>query len=226
MILDQINVAHCLTLDERIEELPRIKKEWAKHNVWVEPFIAGKGKKLSRSLYDHIDIPEKPPILPLSTNYPTWRNGENAYNAWLSHRKIFEKFIQSELPILFLLEDDIEISDDFEEILTSVTPYLETIGWDALYLGAYHREGTWVPTEHKNLIRICGSAGFHSLLLKKHVVEALLELDPLGPFDELASRFLHGRFNCYSIFPSVVNQKSGFSHVEQSFLNKPDRYTR
>jgi len=225
MILDNINLAMCLTLDERIEELQRIKMEWHKFGVWVEPFIVGKGNKLNKRLYDHIDIDKKPPVYTNSTNYPTWWK-PNTYNAWLSHRKIFERFIQSELSILLLLEDDSFIEEDAKDILEDVSPYLDTIGWDMLYLGSYPNPGSWTPTQHKNIIRLCGAGGFHSVIMKDYVVKQLLEFDPIGPYDNLAGRYLHDRFNCYGIYPSIVSQKSGFSFIEESELQKPNRWSR
>lgn len=226
MILDNIYVGQCLTLDERIEEVQRIKKEWFQFGISIEPFIVGKGKKLSKCLYNHIDIDKLPPVYSNSTDYPTWWKA-NTYNAWLSHRKIFQSFIQSGLSTLLLLEDDSFIEEDAKDILEKVSPYLETIGWDMLYLGSYPNPGSWSPTQHENVMRLSGAGGFHSILIKDYVVKALLEFDPIGPYDDLSGRFLHDRFNCYGIYPCIVSQKDNYySNIEEKFLPKPSRWSR
>jgi hypothetical protein len=76
-------------------------------------------------------------------------------------------------------------------------------------------------------MRLSGAGGFHSILIKDYVVKALLEFDPIGPYDDLSGRFLHDRFNCYGIYPCIVSQKDNYySNIEEQILPKPSRWSR
>lgn len=226
MILDDIYIGQCLVLDERINELSRIQKEWQQYGIYIKPFIVGKGTKLDKNLYNHVDTKIGPPKYRYSTTYPTWWKSPNPYNAWLSHRQIFKDFLKTKQDKLLLLEDDSFIEKDFNVVLNNVEQYLNILQWDMLYLGSYNHENTWVTTDHKNVMRVCGCAGFHGIILKRHVVEYLLTFDAIGPYDEITGKYLHGKFNAYAIYPSIVSQKSGYSFVENSQLEKPSRYNR
>src|SRR5690349_1757436 len=85
----------CLTLDKRINHVenyivPEFKKRF---NIDVRKFIVGDGSfELD---YNYVDDPHSIPVhYNNSTTYPTWFSPP-AYNAWKSHRAIFEKFIDT-----------------------------------------------------------------------------------------------------------------------------------
>ena len=75
-------------------------------------------------------------------------------------------------------------------------------------------------------MKLHGSGGWHGVLLRKKIMEELVNAIPIGPYDWQMGEFYHNRYNCYGIYPSIISQKSGFSYVENSNLDKPSRYIR
>lgn len=217
-ILNSINRVICLTLDKRIEIATELKEQCASKCLDVELFIAGGGAKPVK--YDYIDSDDLPPRTPYTTTYPTWLNRPNAFNAWQCHREIFKRCKKGEN--LLLLEDDSELSDDFNELIEKTNPFFTKNKWDMIYLGCYHFNSK--RTDDENVMRMNGGGGFHGVIIKANIIENLLRWDPIGPYDWITGQYLHQYHPCYAIYPSIINQRSGFSYVEGSNLDKPDRY--
>lgn len=215
----------CLVLDKRINNWFKICKDWQQIGFPVIPYIVGDGSTLDNEVYSRIDIQQKPPLYNDTINYPTWINNYSPYNAWLSHREIFKIFINEceNYEYLLLLEDDIYIEPDFHEILIKCEDDINQLEPDMLYLGSYNLKNTWSPTLNPNLLKCKGTGGFHSVLLKRKIVNQLLKFDPIGPYDWIAGNYLHHHFNCFCIFPCIVSQSSGWSFIENCELNKPAR---
>lgn len=218
--------AICLTLDKRLKYVesyivPEFKRRL---NIDVELFIAGDGLSVQRP-YNYIDDNMQLPCrLAKSTTYPTWFNRPNAYNAWKCHRAIFEKFILDGDDKFLLLEDDVFIQEDFEEILGNNLDDV-VLDYDMLYLGSYNASKRGI-LQYPNILRLpmlSDAGGFHAVILNKTVVKRLLELPPYGPYDWMASTYIHGNYECYAIWPSIISQKDGYSFVEGHDLIKPSR---
>jgi hypothetical protein len=95
-----------------------------------------------------------------------------------------------------------------------------------LYLGSYNasKHGYLQSPNILSLPRVSGVGGFHAVILKKKIINRLLELPPYGPYDWMAAKYLHGNlYNCLAINPSIISQKDGFSYVEGHELIKPHR---
>lgn len=217
-ILDKIDRVICLTLDKRYEMALQLKEQ-VKSTLGLntELFVAGDGK--SGLKYDRIDERELPPMdKNYSTTYPTWSARPNAYNAWKCHKAIFEKCKSNEN--LLLLEDDSELSEDFHSHVTNVEHFFANNPWDMIYFGCYHHMS--IKTEDDSVIRMNGGGGFHGVLITPQIRSILLNWPPYGPYDWLMGR-LHPYHNCYAIYPSIINQRSGFSFVEGCNLDKPPR---
>lgn len=219
--------AICLTLDKRLRYaenyiVPEFKNRL---NIDVELFIAGDGLSVCRP-YDYIDDPLSLPCrFEKSTTYPTWFARPNAYNAWKAHRAIFEKVIASGDERFLLLEDDVYIENDFEDILGNELDNL-ALSYDMLYLGSYNssKHGITIQPNLLGLPRLSDAGGFHAVILTKRIIKRLLELPPYGPYDWIASRYIHGTgYNCVALTPSIITQKDGFSYVEGHELIKPHR---
>lgn len=217
-----------LTLDKRINLALELQKEsYKQFGQTPELFIVGDGKTLPESLYDHIDINELPPVYTKSIAYPTWWERPNAYNAWLSHNKILKHTLVQGYENLLLFEDDAFIEKDFSEVLSAASDFLANNKSDMLYLGGYHRPGSWTYTENEKVIQINGSGGWHGVVISKHIIEELLRFAPIGPYDWICGNYIHSRYKCYAIYPSVISQRDQIhSYVENSTLNKPSRYER
>jgi GR25 family glycosyltransferase involved in LPS biosynthesis len=219
----------CLTLDKRIKYaesyiVPEFKNRL---NLDVELFIAGDGLSVQRP-YDYIDDPLSLPMrFERSTNYDTWFTRPNAYNAFKAHRAIFEKVIADGDERFLLLEDDVYIEEDFEQIIgDNLDELTKVLDYDMLYLGSYNasKVGQIKSPNLLYLPRLSNVGGFHAVILTKQVIKRLLEIPPYGPYDWIASRYIHGNiFNCLAVNPSVITQKDGFSYVEGHELRKPHR---
>jgi hypothetical protein len=227
MKLDKlVDRAVVLTLDKRLDLGRQLQKQ-VKDNLNIESniFLAGDGH-LSGAVYDHIDVKQLPPVYPESIQYATWWQRPNAFNAFLCHNKILSMAYLDNIETLFLMEDDAFIEEDFNEVLEKASVLLDKNKWDVLQLGGYHNKDTWSPTENENVMRIHGSGGWHGIILKRKIIEFLLQFKAYGPYDWMLGKFQRD-FNCYAIYPSIVSQKDEvFSHVEGSVLKKPSRYIR
>lgn len=217
MILSKIDRAICLTLDKRYDMACQLQEQCKEKGINIELFIAGSGSKPLK--YDYIDSEELPKRTPYSTDYPTWFARPNALNAWNCHREIFLRCKENEN--LLLLEDDSELSEDFLEMIEKTEDFFNNNHWDMVYFGCYHFNS--LKTEHPNIMKMNGGGGFHGVLISGHVRKELLSFPPIGPYDWIVGKYLHQYYNCYAIYPSIINQKSGFSFVEGCVLNKPDR---
>lgn len=216
-ILNKIDRSICLTLDKRHEMATELQTQCKTKGINVELFVAGDASKSLK--YDYVDGDELPPRTPYTTNYPTWLNRPNAYNAWQCHREIFKRCKKGEN--LLLLEDDSELSEDFDEMVAKVDPFFAENPWDMIYFGCYHFNS--LDTSSPDVKRMNGGGGFHGVLITSKIITTLLGYPPYGPYDWITGQH-HQYINAYAIYPSIINQRSGFSFVEGSNLDKPDRY--
>lgn len=218
-----VDKAVCLVLDKRYDSWYNIRKDFlVKCGIEPDLFLAGDGELIKDSPYSHLDINSLPPLMGLSTDYPTWWARPNAYNAYLCHKKIIEEALTENVQNLMIIEDDVIVENDVNAIMEEVLDYLNDKPWDMLYLGHYEN-GRSVRVTPK-LKRLFGSGGFHGVIIKNKLFEEILSYGPIGPMDNICGRFIHDRYKCYAVYPCVVSQISGFSYVEQNYLEKPTRY--
>jgi hypothetical protein len=214
------NKAMCLTLDKRYHKALEIRTEAAKLGINVQLFIGGDGTLVLP--YNHIDTPEMPPHMPHMTTYPAWHARPNAYNAWKCHQKILDYALEKDIDPLLMLEDDVIFESDFEKIINESKDFLNNNEWDMVYFGWYSN-GHLHYIGHPHVYRFMGGAGFHGVLMRKHIIEKLVVMPPLGPYDWMCGQWIHPEFKCYAIHPSIITQVSGYSYVEDGNLEKPDR---
>lgn len=212
----------CLTLDKRYEDALKIEAKGYEYGLNIELFLAGDGQMLDH--YDHVDTDDLPPRYTNSTNYATWWNRPNAYNAWKCHKKILQKAKQDGIEQLLLLEDDAFFENDLAEVVTNAYKFLQYSKWDMLYFGWYSNNHL-KPTINTNVWSMHGGAGFHGVLLTKEMIDLFAEFDACGPFDWMAGH-AHNAIKAFAIYPSVITQKSGHSYVEGGNLEKPHRNKR
>lgn len=212
----KVDKAVCLVLDKRMDLWNELDKSCQNHGILAEPFIAGDG---SLELdYQHIDVEECPPMLPGSTDYPTWWNRPNAFNAWLCHKQIITRAKKEGVESLLLLEDDSVFEEDFDEVMTNA--HLDRCGFDMLYLGWYSN-GHLHSTPNQNLKIMRGGGGFHGVILNRRIIELLDAVEPKGPYDWICGKRHHHQMNCYAVYPDVITQRDGHSYVEGHHLTKP-----
>jgi hypothetical protein len=88
--LEFIDRAFCVLLDKRVGFWPELESSFSRVGITLEKFLVGDGKLLPEDEYHHIDLQQTPPIYSNTNMYPSWINKPNAFNAFLSHRKILE----------------------------------------------------------------------------------------------------------------------------------------
>ncbi len=226
-VLSKVERAYALVLDKRWDFVPQIIANFNVLDLWhkCRLFIAGSGSN-EKLTYDHIDTKDLPPRYPNSTDYPTWWARPNAYNAWLCHKKIFEEAYAAGYKYILLMEDDAVVEKDFSEILAKVETTLDEIDWSMLYFGAYHYQGSSSPTNNPHLLKANGCGGFHGVIIRRDVIAELVHNfnQAIGPYDWLVGRYLHCMYNCYTIYPGIINQRDNIhSYVEDQILHKPPR---
>lgn len=198
-----------LALDQRRNDWRRIDREFAKYNGKVEKYIVGKGEILDENIYDMIDGP------PLKESW----NGHtsNAFYCYQAHRKILERAITEGVQNLLLLEDDVQLLDNFEinmEILEK-----SGITWD-MYYGGFNLEWGEATEVTKDVLRFNkGVYCWHCIGIKRHMFQTLLDLPAVGPFDFLTAQFIQPdrAFNCIGVWPVSAIQKPTFSYVNGAF---------
>jgi len=211
-----------LYLDKRIQN-------YEKMNSQIEhiPFICGDGSMDLK--YDYIDRKDLPPVYENSIDYPTWWVRPNAFNAWHCHKQIMSRFYndQAKPERLLLLEDDIELSEEFEDIVWAIDPFIQSNKWDMLYFGCYQNgmseDYSCEKTLHLRKMR--GGGGFHGVAMTREIVGQLLEFAPIGPFDWVTGKYLHPKYRCYGVYPTIINQVDGYSFVEDCNLTKPSKWS-
>lgn len=222
MLSKWVDKTVCLSLDRRMSRAMGIKAEAKKFGLDVQLFIAGDGETLPRQTYDHIDqIDCDIPVYRESTTYPTWHNRDNAYNAWLCHKKIVTHAYLEDVERLLLLEDDILFEEDFEEIFTKANRVLKALTWDMIYFGWYSNGHIEPVSDH--VYNMNGGGGFHGVLINRTIMNEMCKELPIGPFDWIAGQKYHSKYKAYAIYPSIITQEDGYSFVEGSDLKKPAR---
>lgn len=127
------------------------------------------------------------------------------------------------LEAVLLVEDDIQVMEDFVEIYARVSPELSRLPWDMLYFGSY-LDAAKKEEVSPNLLRVQGCAGWHAVAIRNRLFGPFSLLPPYGPMDWMTAEYAHPHLQVYAIHPSIIVQKSGYSHVEGGHLTKPSRY--
>lgn len=136
---------------------------------------------------------------------------------WDSHRRLFTQAKDLDLDMVLVLEDDIEVCDDFNNKLTKAMEELPE-DWDLLYLGGwnvgdiekYSESLNWakkVYTTHAFIVR----NKFYDTILdginsRKWKIDVLIsDVLPLG--------------KCFICEPTLAWQREGFSDIENRITN-------
>ena len=221
-LINEIKNAKCLVLDKRIEFWPTLKESFQQRGITVNRFLAGDGH-LKDEQYDYIDTNDVTPSYYGGTDYATWYNRPNAFNAWKCHKLMFQSSLLDGFDHLLLIEDDAFIENDFDDILEKTEEFWDIHQYDIIYFGCYPQPNGLQPTTNPYLFKATKVAGFHAVLLTKPVIEKLLSFFALGPYDEICWKYINSKVHAWAFNPCIISQKSGYSFVEGSNLEKPSR---
>jgi hypothetical protein len=195
----------CLCLDKRYKtQWLDLKKQFTSRNFQVEDFITGGGTDLPYATYSRIDDP-----WPKSNKV---KHREN-FNA------MYKRCQDSGYKNALFLEDDVILLDNFNEVFNKAISDIETLNikWDLLYLGV---NLSWAKSEEvtPNLLRLRENAlTTHAFAINNEHHDMFTRLRQLGPGEtdlKIADVIqTNPEFGCYSIWPNIAIQKTGFSHI-------------
>lgn len=149
--------------------------------------------------------------LPLPYN---WIDGNGAYGAMLSHRRVLEEALIDDKKSLLVLEDDAVLAPDFADRLDTFFSLLPN-DWECLMLGGQHTlPGKPVVS---GVVRCIECTRFHAYGLRGPIIRQLYRhlISNTGHCDNISAAFL-GNFKTYAPSPFLFEQSSGFSDVTLS----------
>lgn len=135
--------------------------------------------------------------------------------------KILEKSIENNLETILLVEDDCH----FKENIKSIDSYFEKVpsDWDMLYFGGNHQlnfKNTLPTIVNENVLKLQNTFTSHCVAIKKHMFEFILvELKKINKQTDVVYRDIQKNFNVYCFHPSVATQQSGFSDIQNHYVN-------
>ncbi len=205
----------CLCYEKRYDQCT-VKEELRKYGGSVKLFLAGKGELVEDLAYDYID--EDAPVARLQ-----------AYNYAACVRKIIMDAKRDGISRLLFLEDDAEVTPQFEEVFQQAITQLmgNNVNWDVLFLGANHTNGAFIKVS-RNVIQPRYSLDLHAVAFKDTIFDAIIQetadCQSLTLDGKIADLQKNNRFKFYAIHPSIVVQKPGWSFNENRFIDKAKNY--
>lgn len=146
----------------------------------------------------------------------------------LSHRSAIEHAAQNGWKKVLILEDDIQLSADFDDLLKPLETALDTEAWDICYLGytdpiGPFRECIELPKQYK-LCEIYGCNAAHAYIVRDSAYHFLLRELPTEhnvwtwltrnrAIDRWYSRTLSRKMTVLAISTSIVNQRNDISDI-------------
>ncbi len=214
----------CLCLDLRKDLWRELESQCLAKGWDFKPFICGGGgdRGLDPELtYDIIDTDERPILYNESIRYRSWWDRLNAYRAWKSHRRMIRQSLDAGYESVLFLEDDVTFFPDFDENLlkTEKTIKERNLEWDLFYLGSFTNQKHHLILPNIAVADV-GVGGWHSVALKRNVMEKLLEFNPIGPYDWICQQYILHKYYGYYTVPPLTRQQGTFSWVEGHYLGR------
>ena len=129
---------------------------------------------------------------------------------FLSHYQMWESFVQENIPVALILEDDVVLSDDFAEVVSEMVA--EKWRWDIILLDTrkYHKGKTirTVGGEKYSIIRVNRRIlGTGAYLINNRAAKNLVSYcyEIRAPIDELFGEWWHNGLAFYCLCPRLAN---------------------
>ena len=148
-------------------------------------------------------------------DYPVKQQG--FMGCWDSHRRLFTDVKDKNINTVMVLEDDIEVCDDFNNKLEKIMNELPE-DWDLLYLGGWNVGDVEKYSESLNHAKKVYTT--HAFIVKDKFYDTILESinSRKWKVDVLISDILP-KGNCFICDPTIAWQKEGFSDIENRITN-------
>lgn len=199
----------CLVLDRQLPEVT-IHKELAAYGWEVEFFVAGDGITVSPDRYNYID--EKV------------EGRAQAWNYTKSLHAITTKARDEGWSNFLFCEADSVLTPKFERVWPVALAEINAcyLAWDTLHLGSNIRNGINTKISD-HIIQSTYTLDLHAVAFNWTMYDIILGIKPSAhaTFDgQLADRQKRGMFLSYSIDPSIITQKAGWSHNENRHVDR------
>jgi len=147
--------------------------------------------------------------------HPTLNAGQ--LGCTVSHLLILHNAKDNHYNRILILEDDIVLSDDFNEILDRSIDELPD-DWCMFYLGGNHFKQ--VLPQSNNLVRMKGTLTTHAIAINSRLFDtAIAKISPLMQVIDVYYMVMHEQYPCYCTSPKIVFQAEGYSDLENRMVN-------
>lgn len=171
--IELVDCIYVINLDERINRWNCLKNSWGKNGLSLNRVNAVNGWKLGEKVIEGITSPAR-------------KMKGGAVGCFLSHISVLKNAYENGFNIIWILEDDAEITDDPQKIayllenLHEIDPEWDILYTDVNNLGLTNGIEVFLPIQPKNLLnehlmRARNRYGSHSILISKNGVEKLLK---------------------------------------------------
>mgnify|MGYP001268941180 CR=1 FL=1 len=185
---------YCINLARRPEKWEDCIKEFKKHNLNVEKFIAIDGATINGN----------------------GRISGAEIGCLQSHQTILQKIVSEKLKRALILEDDVEfisnLQDEFSKRIKEVPE------WQMLYLGGNHVTPTTKINQWFSKLNRSYTTSHYAVTLERaeYLLNLLKRSD--SQIDVIYSRE-HENGLCYTFQPSIAWQRPGYSDIQKGFRN-------
>jgi len=134
-----------------------------------------------------------------------------------SHRRLFQMAKDNDIETLLVMEDDIEVDQNFNDKLQVVLSELPE-DWDLLYLGGWNVDEKEKYSQH--LDRANKVYTTHAFIVRNKFFDTIIDGINSRDWkvDVLISEILP-KGNCFICNPTIAWQKEGFSDIENKITN-------
>ena len=148
-------------------------------------------------------------------DYPVKQQG--FMGCWDSHRRLFTQVKNDNLDMVLVLEDDIEVCENFNDKLKTVMEELHE-DWDLLYLGGWNVGDIEKYSESLNWAKKVFTT--HAFIVRNKFYDILLDKinSRKWKVDVLISEVLPSG-KCFICEPTLAWQREGFSDIENRITN-------
>jgi GR25 family glycosyltransferase involved in LPS biosynthesis len=136
----------------------------------------------------------------------------------LSHLAIIRHAKEHKMESIFIIEDDVELADNFNEIVSNALEELPK-DWCMFYAGGNHLKKASPHSEH--LVKLSGTLTTHAYGIHSRFYDAIINTIE-SSFDKVIDVYyyqMHERYPSYCTNPKVAFQSAGFSDLEMRQVN-------
>jgi len=201
-LTDFFDKTFCINLDRRKDRWEECLAEFNKYNLTnVERFNAIDGKDL-RQIKSGFVTPSRLALV-------------------LTNIKILEKAIQENYETILILEDDVEFTDE----VNNISEYFKFLpkDWDMLYFGGNHNTHMKIlPPKivNEKVCKLHNTYSTHCVAINKKTFTTILNrLRKCDNALDVIYVELQSTLNVYSFYPMIATQRVSFSDIENKITD-------